>query len=424
MKRRIDHRVIRKQVVENNGVRVVIPFTERPRDEYVYIHRKETDNEVFYVGRGKRSRYKSTKRSSFWLKVARKHGCVVEIVAQGLHTHEAKLLELKLVEYYGRRNLGNGTLVNLTDGGDGAVNTVVSQETKYKLSLANTGMLNGNADLSSYHFRNYKTGETEYCTKWDFEVKHKINTAVMFSTERINTLKYWYAVCRMTPDQLERLENGFKGKYNKQSNLETYTFLNVDTMEEFTGNKHEFFEKYKTPVDHLFKKNRKCVNSTAHGWTVKELFTEVELEKIIQGKTLMSDEAKQKMIESVTGLNNPRADLTIYTFFNLLTDETISCTRFEMSKIVRSINWLFAEEGNFYVSDWCLIENKDKIMVPRGCGIRNGGKDYTKYLFKYKDGTELFCTRVQFKAQTNIDVKILFRSRTKTYKDWTVVIPE
>lgn len=52
---------------------------------------------------------------------------------------EAFGAERWLIAYYGRRDQGTGSLCNLTDGGDGASGTVVSEETREKLSKAHMG---------------------------------------------------------------------------------------------------------------------------------------------------------------------------------------------------------------------------------------------------------------------------------------------
>ena len=90
-------------------------------NKVVYIHRKKTNGEVFYVGMGNKDRpYQSNlgDRSIFWHKVVNKHGHSVEIIKEGLTKRAAFDLEIKLIKKYGRRDKGLGTLVNLTDGGD------------------------------------------------------------------------------------------------------------------------------------------------------------------------------------------------------------------------------------------------------------------------------------------------------------------
>jgi len=92
------------------------------KNKVVYIHRKKTDREVFYVGMGNPDRpyQKSpTARSIFWHRVVDKYGYDVEILYTGLSKYEAYAIEMEMIRQYGRRDLGTGTLVNLTNGGDG-----------------------------------------------------------------------------------------------------------------------------------------------------------------------------------------------------------------------------------------------------------------------------------------------------------------
>ena len=99
---------------------------------YVYRHIRLDKDQVFYVGIGKKSQKKNAKshktiydrayslsgRSNFW-KGCAKGGIKIEIIFE---TNDPIFLETKEKEFiklYGRRNLGLGTLVNLTDGGRG-----------------------------------------------------------------------------------------------------------------------------------------------------------------------------------------------------------------------------------------------------------------------------------------------------------------
>ena len=56
----------------------------------------------------------------------------MSIVADNLQWEEACRLEILLIKKYGRKDLHTGTLVNLTDGGDG--HKGMSQSTKDKIS--------------------------------------------------------------------------------------------------------------------------------------------------------------------------------------------------------------------------------------------------------------------------------------------------
>jgi len=91
-------------------------------NKVVYVHRKKTNGEVFYVGMGNKDRPKQkhkAARNVLWHRVVRKHGYNIEIIKEGLRKQEAFDLEIELIKKYGRRDKGLGTLVNLTNGGEG-----------------------------------------------------------------------------------------------------------------------------------------------------------------------------------------------------------------------------------------------------------------------------------------------------------------
>lgn len=98
----------------------------------VYQHRRLDTNEVFYVGIGKTERraYSIHGRSRHWSNVVKKHGYIVEIMFNDLTWEDASLKEVELIRKYGRKDLGLGELVNLTDGGDGTLNYKVPEEYK------------------------------------------------------------------------------------------------------------------------------------------------------------------------------------------------------------------------------------------------------------------------------------------------------
>jgi hypothetical protein len=110
---------------------------------YVYRHIRIDKNEPFYIGIGsdmtyKRAREKS-RRSNLWNKIIAKSDYDVEILLDDITFEEAKNKEIEFIKLYGRINLGNGTLANLTDGGDGTPNRIFTSEHKKKLSLSQIG---------------------------------------------------------------------------------------------------------------------------------------------------------------------------------------------------------------------------------------------------------------------------------------------
>lgn len=111
-------------------------------DFYVYIHRKQSNGEVFYVGKGKyRRAWLRSGRPKFWHRVVKKHGLVVEIVMSGLQEWYAFELETGLIALYGRKDLDEGCLINMADGGEGASGATRSVETRTRISKAKKGVV-------------------------------------------------------------------------------------------------------------------------------------------------------------------------------------------------------------------------------------------------------------------------------------------
>lgn len=100
----------------------------------VYQHRRNDTNQVFYIGIGKtlsRAYNKRNARNAYWKNIA-KNGYTVEIVADNLCWEQVCIIERLLIVRYGRKDTDGGTLVNMTDGGDGI--SGVSDETRVKMS--------------------------------------------------------------------------------------------------------------------------------------------------------------------------------------------------------------------------------------------------------------------------------------------------
>ena len=90
---------------------------------YIYEHYKADTNEIFYIGIGCQKNFtrahSKKSRSSFWHNIVKKHGIKVVISKENLSKEEASKLEKELIKNFGRKDLDNGILCNLTDGGDG-----------------------------------------------------------------------------------------------------------------------------------------------------------------------------------------------------------------------------------------------------------------------------------------------------------------
>lgn len=110
---------------------------------YVYRHIRDDKNEVFYIGIGLTNSYKRAKttvsRNGHWKKIVALTSWYSEILFDNISVENAKLKEIEFINLYGRSDLGNGTLCNLTHGGDATLGYVVNKETKKRLSDINKG---------------------------------------------------------------------------------------------------------------------------------------------------------------------------------------------------------------------------------------------------------------------------------------------
>jgi hypothetical protein len=115
---------------------------------YVYKHVRLDKGIPFYIGIGKKSNFSRAyefnkeKRNDLWWKIFSKSEIAVEIVNENLTKEEASLCEQSLIKKYGRIDLNEGSLTNLTDGGDGIWNAKRSDETKKILSEQKKGSKN------------------------------------------------------------------------------------------------------------------------------------------------------------------------------------------------------------------------------------------------------------------------------------------
>lgn len=112
---------------------------------YVYRHIRLDKNVPFYIGIGsdslgeyKRAHNCGHTRNKHWHNIVNKTKYEVEIIIDGVAWEEALLKEVEFIKIYGRKQFG-GTLINLTDGGEGNVGYITSDETKKKQSLKRMG---------------------------------------------------------------------------------------------------------------------------------------------------------------------------------------------------------------------------------------------------------------------------------------------
>jgi len=103
-----------------------------PDGKYVYLHIRESDGLVFYVGQGVKYRaWSSGDRSSHWFNTVGKHGYYVEIVDHGITKDEADILEIFLIWTLSKAGY---PIVNKTVGGEGAHGRIMTEKNLIAIS--------------------------------------------------------------------------------------------------------------------------------------------------------------------------------------------------------------------------------------------------------------------------------------------------
>jgi hypothetical protein len=96
----------------------------------VYRHIRLDTNEVFYIGIGAKEirAYATKDRSNWWNNIISKTLYEVEIIFEHEDYEFIKEKEKEFIKLYGRRDLGLGTLVNMTNGGEGTIGVEITED--------------------------------------------------------------------------------------------------------------------------------------------------------------------------------------------------------------------------------------------------------------------------------------------------------
>lgn len=182
----------------------------------VYLHKRKVDDVVFYVGVGSKDKraYDKNRRGKFWKDYTSKHEYLVEIIHRDIPLAEAFEIEKSLIATYGRRDLGKGSLVNQTDGGEGMKN--LSPEARTKLA----------ANKGKFRELNYFYGKKHTGDLSRFGVQNIGKTPWMKGKthDEAAILKIKHALKGMIPKNKDSVcvNNGTINKYVSQEQIKEY----------------------------------------------------------------------------------------------------------------------------------------------------------------------------------------------------------
>lgn len=205
---------------------------------YVYRHIRKDTNKPFYIGLGSKPKkfnnisqeykraFSDHSRSKFWKSVVAKTGYEVQIIFECGNLQEAREKEIEFISLYGRRDLKKGTLVNMTDGGEGTIGRKVSKETKQLMSER----LSGRVFTTTTKLKMSKSAKIKKFTE---ETKLKMSQAQRgkrHTEESKQKMSQAQRGRKVTEKTRQKLSQAKKGKRSKDSiilDLESGIYYNT-----------------------------------------------------------------------------------------------------------------------------------------------------------------------------------------------------
>jgi Mg2+ and Co2+ transporter CorA len=157
---------------------------------YIYRHIRLDKNEPFYIGIGSDTNYKRAsnkkRRSYSWKDIAYKIPYKIEIILDDISWKEACKKEIEFIRLYGRKDLNQGTLVNLTNGGEGQFGRKINEQTRVKMSKPKSNIAKQNMKLShskrDYSYLKNKAGSKKGIKK---SLSHTLSLKQLANNKKI-----------------------------------------------------------------------------------------------------------------------------------------------------------------------------------------------------------------------------------------------
>jgi hypothetical protein len=160
---------------------------------YVYLHRRASDNNVFYVGKGKGKRAYSTEgRNERWNRTFKKHGLVVEIAFDNLSEDDAFNIEIDTITEM--RYFYPDFIVNMTAGGRGLFGYKASKSTRALIRKNSTlrakELIERSSDKNIYSFLQISTKQVVKCTRLELCSRFNLNHYRLRALFKTNPCKH------------------------------------------------------------------------------------------------------------------------------------------------------------------------------------------------------------------------------------------
>jgi len=171
---------------------------------YLYRHIRLDKYEPFYIGIGTKDNkfttikteyarsYSKCERNDIWNKIVSKSDYKVEILLESNDYNFIKQKEIEFIKLYGRKNLNKGSLANLTDGGDGTINIVVTDETKKRISQklkGNKPWNTGTKGIKPKNSGSFKKGMTAH-NKTELSLEDKLEIRRLYYSKELTQKEF------------------------------------------------------------------------------------------------------------------------------------------------------------------------------------------------------------------------------------------
>jgi len=175
----------------------------------VYRHIRLDTRKPFYIGIGvnEARAYSLKNRNKHWHNIVNKYGYEVQLLFDDLTYEDAKLKEIEFINLYGRDDLSDGLLCNLTDGGDGSTNYKPTKEALLKISQTSKGRIKTKEQISKWK-------QSMSFTKSE-ETKEKIRQSLLgkkHTNERKENQRKAHLGKSLSDEAKQKLSDYWKGK--------------------------------------------------------------------------------------------------------------------------------------------------------------------------------------------------------------------
>lgn len=218
---------------------------------YLYRHIRVDKNEPFYIGIGTktdadikygtytRANIKS-KKNNVWVKITNKTSYIVEILFESDDYDFIKQKEIEFVKLYGRIDLKTGTLTNMTDGGEGTTNVIVSEHSRQLRSLFQKGRKKSKESILKQIETRKKNG-----FKLSDEAKRKISLtkskAVLQYSLEGTLIKQWNTAIEASEELgIPKTSITQSANYNERKTFTGFNYIWI-YLEDFNSNKLDKF---------------------------------------------------------------------------------------------------------------------------------------------------------------------------------------